>query len=710
MFLELLLPWVRHVRAGLTVPRERPELKYYGTGHNNWGVQTNQKAFAAFAVTAALAGEAELARTGLTRAALQADAIALFRYSLASHIEGDYHCIDGTKWGHTWISGLGITRMMHAFEAIREQLSAGDIRLFERVLCSEADWLLEHYPVVAGPVDQNKPESNIWNGVILLTAASLTGAVPNRERYIEKGNLFFKNGLSTVGEVGLPGVVGGNFFDSFALHHHYYLNVGYMYICLSNIAMFHYQCKDRGIPPPESLYHHVEALWKLCKSLTFEDGRLWRIGGDTRVRYCYCQDYALPVWVFAHEYLRDNCADKIRQWTGQVKREFDCNGDGSFLSTRCAALADRSPLYGARLESDRACTLSQAAWWTARYGTRQDPPQGEELSGWQDEYHGSAFVRGPHRLASFTWRGAEGAVATCLPRDGSGLAEWRHNLVGEIGGMGALSQETLLWHNTRWFDGGFLTYGESLCRSEMYLEGQADENIATKRIAYAALPDGKTVLTIQRATAQTRAYIHHVKGLCLQIPNDIFNGMSRRYLTDRGPVEIGGEALVSDLKRLSVGGLGVGAVTGTLSVYHPPVRQIGLSKTRWQDYRELPGSLWCDEILTTARLTPHWIDRGEVLYDDAVVLVCGSEAELTAVQQGARMPAAGESVRAVQLTGTDGQVYLLLCNLSDEDRQVRPDLPGGRALVNLCTAERVSGGRDMSVRLPGNTAVLYRLD
>ena len=31
------------------------------------------------------------------------------------------------------------------------------------------------------------------------------------------------------------------------------------------------------------------------KSCIYSDGRLLRIGGDSRVRYCYCQDYLLPV-------------------------------------------------------------------------------------------------------------------------------------------------------------------------------------------------------------------------------------------------------------------------------------------------------------------------------------------------------------------------------------------------------------------------------
>src|SRR5690606_23469825 len=95
--------------------------------------------------------------------------------------------------------------------------------------------------------------------------------------------------------------VGDNFFDSYALNHHGYLNVGYMVICLSNIAMLHFSYKLQGFKIPDALYHHAEELWSVIRKLTFDDGRLIRIGGDTRIRYCYCQDYILPVWMLAED-------------------------------------------------------------------------------------------------------------------------------------------------------------------------------------------------------------------------------------------------------------------------------------------------------------------------------------------------------------------------------------------------------------------------
>jgi hypothetical protein len=55
--------------------------------------------------------------------------------------------------------------------------------------------------------------------------------------------------------------------------------------------MLHFTCLQKEWHAPEALYHHCRELWDLVKSLTFPDGRILRIGGDSRVRNAYCQDY-----------------------------------------------------------------------------------------------------------------------------------------------------------------------------------------------------------------------------------------------------------------------------------------------------------------------------------------------------------------------------------------------------------------------------------
>lgn len=171
------------------VPPERLDLLCYGTGFNDWGVQTQQKACAAFAVLAEDPAQ-DAARTGMSREELRAVALRLLRFTLASHLEGDFHCTDGTRWGHTWISALGIERMMHGVELLEQYMTDDDRAQLRRVLESEADWLLEHHPVKAGLTSNNVPESNMWNGALLHRVALMYPDASRAAAYREQGTKF----------------------------------------------------------------------------------------------------------------------------------------------------------------------------------------------------------------------------------------------------------------------------------------------------------------------------------------------------------------------------------------------------------------------------------------------------------------------------------------------------------------------------------------
>jgi hypothetical protein len=62
--------------------------------------------------------------------------LKLLRFSLESHIAGSFKYSDGKKWGNTWISALGIERMMHGVEAIEKHLNVNDKELLKNVLIS----------------------------------------------------------------------------------------------------------------------------------------------------------------------------------------------------------------------------------------------------------------------------------------------------------------------------------------------------------------------------------------------------------------------------------------------------------------------------------------------------------------------------------------------------------------------------------------------
>lgn len=77
---------------------------WFGSGYNNWGVQTNLKYASTAAVVAVHHEEPQ------TREWARRRAEASYRFAWDSHVSGSGSCTDGTQWGQTWISALGIER------------------------------------------------------------------------------------------------------------------------------------------------------------------------------------------------------------------------------------------------------------------------------------------------------------------------------------------------------------------------------------------------------------------------------------------------------------------------------------------------------------------------------------------------------------------------------------------------------------------------
>ena len=131
---------------------QRPDLGCFGTGYNSWGVQTNQKYIGTVGILALDPGSQQaITQAGLTTQHLLNRALAALRYEIATHLVGDVKRTDGSQWGHTWISGLGVERMMHAVDALWPAMTDDDRRGFLNVLASEADWLLAEWHVGASP-------------------------------------------------------------------------------------------------------------------------------------------------------------------------------------------------------------------------------------------------------------------------------------------------------------------------------------------------------------------------------------------------------------------------------------------------------------------------------------------------------------------------------------------------------------------------------
>lgn len=688
-YLARLQYWVKAAERAIYQPGGESRVACYGPGsHGHWSLQANNTAFGGLAVLAADPDYDEK-EAGVSRSTLLDYAMKLLRFALESHTSGSGTAFDGESWGHSWISALCIERMMHGIEAINENLTDEDWASLRTMLVSESDWLLENYPV-RGAIDAgtggNKPESNIWNGIIMHRTAMMYPDTPGASAYRERGTELLLNGISIPADADSDQMIDGkplsewhvgpNFTESFALNHHSYLNVGYMVICLSNIAMYHFTCRSRGVTPPEALYHNVPQLWELIRQCTFPDGRLWRIGGDSRVRYCYCQDYLIPAWMLMQDrYGVKECDSLEEGWLGIVRQEQEHNNDHTFLSHRLQELERESPLYFHRLEGDKAVSLSMGAYWRRITNNFSAVPARTEESptagGWSDSFHGAMMQVGKNRRASWAWEACQKPAGMCLPPASSDMAEWQWNLAGKIEGCTSYNYAICGKHNDWKFEGGFCTCGEIEWHADKHAcEGKQDEVSAAQSIAFAALPDDATVVVMQQAKTLNRIYLNSVKGLLCNIPNDIFNRSTRTYRTGTDTITLDG-----CIDAPSVVPLGSDSVTvddkltirqiygaDSLSIHRPGRRQVAVHALHTPVHGRSGGNLYCDEICTPCITERRNYDAGVTLFDIAVVVSTDVSSREWNCRQ---LDVAEEQIRSVMVRGADEKTYVVLANFSD---------------------------------------------
>jgi hypothetical protein len=657
----------------------------YGTGYNAWGVQTNQKYLCAAAAAGVLG-----ARTGLIapeRAERWTErARAALRFSCASHHSGDTLLLDGTQWGHTWISQLGVERMMAGVQVLEPLLDKDDRAALDRMLQSEADYCAIRYqrgrfPGISGDVwnasGKNNPESNGWVGALLWRCSQRYPEDPRAADWAEQGIGFLLNTVSIASDASSDTVIdgkalrerhhGANFFPNYALDHHGYLNVGYMVICLSGAAFLHFDLQHGGHARPEALDHHQHDLWQVVKGMVFADGRLIRIGGDSRLRYSYCQEYLLPTCAYMADRFDDRSAATMADGQlGLIEREAAASADGSFYGARFETLRRRSVYYLTRLESDRANVIAQLACYLAhKPALFAEPASPPCTASWCEPEHGAVMVRSEHRFASFSWRAYGLAQGLCLPPQRSDLAEWQRNLAGGLHCQGDEgfsggwdSHRKPLGHRIHQFDGGFATCGalREGC-SALIPEGwrAPEDGQAEHHIAWVALPDGHTCVGLQRCTALLpRIYLRRAAGLDLAIPNDVFNASHRtlcdasgsRTLTagsEDADHQLGPWACVDE--QLACGSI----YGGDLALERRSERQGGPHP-----------SLHCERL--SLQLQRDCAASGTVLDCGWFVASAISSDHSAALHQSASALELGDDLRAVSVTGQDGKRYTVIAN------------------------------------------------
>lgn len=682
-YVRLMVPFLKGLPDAIRSHEEHPELKYYGTGEaGHWSVQCNQQMAGALAV---LAEDPDLEKydPAMSAEELRELALSMFRYSLRTHLTGDLVCTDGKQWGKHWISVLGMERAVPGLNVLEPYFTEDDKARYKAFRIFESDYRLNEYPIRAcmdGQKGANVPESNIWNAGFLMRTALDYPELEQAPEYLNKATHMMLNGLSyppdgedqTVynGKTVAEWHVGPNFTENFSLDHHGYMNVGYSYICLSNLALLYFNFKERGQTMPPELLHNVKKLWDVVKNFVFPDGRLLRIGGDSRSRYNYCQCFAISAWIFAAELFRDPDAVRFeKEFLALMEKEQSENADGSFYGTRLSELKDYSYYYYRRLEADPMHALSTGAYWRRKFEIFNEGRETEKQDlCWSDDFHKAVMIRTGNTVRSAVKRAEHSQEILCLPLDRSDMAEWDLNLTGYIGCHFMVEDGDAFIKKSAKQDA--FTYVRKTVVSERAPMGEGEEiyQVAERRYACAALPDGKTLLVLERVKMlKETTFTFGFRSLHCCIPNDVYNDKQRVWSTPEAAfttknlhgknelLETGSTVLNCDG---AVSFFALGENTASFKIKQSAKQNVFLQCGLW--------SMYADEVCMDATLDPIRSEPGTILYDT----VCAVAADTDSVAPRANSVTENGDVREVTFFAFDGKTYTFKVDFSTCDAQL----------------------------------------
>jgi len=624
---------------------------YFGdAGNEENGIRTN--ASVAFAAALLATNPSDFNVDAVAASLLRDRCKAVLRYLADAHVTQQGKCANGGKWGLEWQSAWWATKIALAARLIWRELSPLEREKVAAVVAAEADRQLSRI-VPTGLHLDTKAEENAWDAEILAGAIALLPDHPRRTRWLSKLIEFSANVFSSPhdrsSERSLDGqsirdlVYTCNVHGDYSLENHGSYHFCYVASPLLSKAWCAYALHSAGATVPEALYHNVDNVWALAEK-TFLRNRFAYISGQDWARYAYGEYFIIPALVFLGMPPRGLRAAEILLARLQcLAREARGNADGSFFGARFTA-GRFGGQYG-KYETDCFCCLA-LAWALRRVG--KDAPAPSTLAAIPHFQHVSAegqfcFQRELETFFSFSWATLEEAVpnVTVIPLKDDSLAEWHAgNGVGTVK-LPGLSMTSVGVRAMKADDGGISIEGVYLFRNRRgrYLI----EHILSVR--YDSKAGTVNIKSIYKSRA--RLWIAVVTGLNLRVPNDIFNGCTRRFNYESGSLTL--ETLATQqgqhesrrrkgsfatlfakllaffgndgtvVKRLSTNWLNIDDALGIIDVNQPEivVRRFPRRESAW-------GSLFVEQIEAPIRRTAFFVPPNTTLLDSNIVIHVGT--------------------------------------------------------------------------------------
>jgi hypothetical protein len=147
------------------------------------------------------------------------------------------------------------------------------------------------------------------------------------------------------------------------------------------------------------------------------------------------------------------------------------------------------------------------------------------------------MVRTDKNLRSMVRKGSSGPMVLALPLSDSSLAEWESNGFTQMQGQNIGREFVSGFHRS--FEGGFINSGAAaIVECWPWGEGEAPAKIAISRTACAALPDGKSMIVLEKTQCIKECAFDSLRTIGWKIPNDVFNDHDRAFIWERGSANL----------------------------------------------------------------------------------------------------------------------------------------------------------------------------
>jgi len=244
-------------------------------------------------------------------------------------------------------------------------------------------------------------------------------------------------------------------------------------------------------------------------------------------------------------------------------------------------------------------------------------------------------------------------------------------------------------------------------------EGWRGQESAVHQIAFVALPDERTVIGLQHCrTVGHRTYLAEIKGLHLNLPNDLYNQFKRRLITAQGDVVLTSPPGQDRVVELGSSWANVDDRLGVLGLYG--AEQLVVHQS-WRRRGGKYASLYVDEICFHCALGTKAIDPSTVILDVGWAVLSDVDHEQTRRFAQEYVPVLADDapscVRGVSVRGLDGRRYVVVANFAQEESYPAIGLLGGAGRVrDLVTGEEFAGDQDTQLTIQPCQARVLALD